>query len=84
MTKTETLKLAVEAGLWDINDATKGDGPAVLLGALERFANLVAARAAADERAKCALICESRGTPETGSVAILDGAANAIRARSQS
>ena len=50
MTKTETLQLAVEAGLWDINDATECGGPAELFESLERFANLVDARAADAER----------------------------------
>ena len=44
---------------------------------LERFAALVAAK----EREECAQVCESRVTPGTGSVAILGGAADAIRAR---
>ena len=35
----------------------------------------------ADEREACAKVCESRATPGTGSVAILNGAADAIRAR---
>ena len=47
-------------------------------GTLERFAALVAAK----EREECAQVCESRVTPGTGSVAILGGAADAIRARS--
>ena len=34
-----------------------------------------------DEREACAKVCESRQTPGTGSVAILNGAADAIRAR---
>jgi hypothetical protein len=33
------------------------------------------------EREACAKVCESRKTPGTGSVAILNGAADAIRAR---
>ena len=37
----------------------------------------------ADEREACAKVCESRQTPGTGSVAILNGAADAIRARGQ-
>lgn len=37
----------------------------------------------ADEREACAKVCESRITPGTGSVAILNGAADAIRARGQ-
>lgn len=44
---------------------------------VERFAALVAAH----EREQCALVCEARSTPGTGSVAILNGAADAIRAR---
>lgn len=44
---------------------------------LERFAALVRA----DEREACAKVCESRQTPGTGSVAILNGAADVIRAR---
>ena len=35
------------------------------------------------EREACAKVCESRATPGTGSVAILNGAADAIRARGQ-
>lgn len=35
------------------------------------------------EREACARLCESRQTPGTGSVAILQGAADAIRARSK-
>jgi len=45
--------------------------------ALEAFAKLVAAQ----EREACAKVCESRITLGTGSVAILNGAADAIRAR---
>ena len=48
---------------------------------LERFAALVAEIIRADEREACAKVCESRQTPGTGSVAILNGAADAIRAR---
>jgi len=33
------------------------------------------------EREACAMVCESRMTPGTGSVAILNGAAATIRAR---
>ena len=44
---------------------------------LGRFAALVAAK----EREACAQVCESRVTPGTGSVAILGGAADAIRTR---
>lgn len=41
-------------------------------------------REVAAEREACAKVCESRQTPGTGSVAILNGAADAIRARGQS
>jgi hypothetical protein len=37
---------------------------------------------AKSEREACAKVCESRITPGTGSVAILNGAADSIRARS--
>ena len=49
---------------------------------IERFTKLVSIIAAA-EREACALICEGRQTPGTASVAILNGAADAIRARGQ-
>lgn len=39
-----------------------------------------AAAEVAKERERCAALCESRATPGTGSVAILNGAAAAIRA----
>lgn len=41
------------------------------------------ARGAAAEREACAKLCESRATPGTGSVAILNGAADAIRERGE-
>jgi hypothetical protein len=44
---------------------------------LKAFASFVAAA----EREACAKVCESRITLGTGSVAILNGAADAIRAR---
>jgi len=40
-------------------------------------------QAKAEEREACAKVCESRQTPGTGSVAILQGAADAILARGQ-
>ena len=64
------IEMAREAG---IRDCTCNG----TLGCLERFAELVRA----DEREACAKVCESRQTPGTGSVAILNGAADAIRAR---
>ena len=42
------------------------------------------AAAVAAEREACAEVCEGRSTPGTGSVAILNGAADAIRNRSAS
>ena len=60
-------------GLLQGNDENEIDADAML----ERFAELVRA----DEREACAKVCESRQTPGTGSVAILNGAADAIRAR---
>lgn len=39
-------------------------------------------RGANDEREACAKVCESRATRGTGSEAILNGAADAIRSRS--
>ncbi len=50
---------------------------------LERFFAAAYAAGAAAERDACAKVCESRQTPGTGSVAILNGAADAIRARGQ-
>ena len=43
--------------------------------------SLMCKKMVADEREACAKVCESRQTPGTGSVAILNGAADAIRAR---
>jgi hypothetical protein len=48
---------------------------------MSRDAELEQARA--EEREACAKVCESRQTPGTGSVAILQGAADAILARGQ-
>lgn len=58
-------------------DANPEHDLTAMLPFLSRFAALVAAK----EREECAQVCESRGTPGTGSVAILGGAADAIRAR---
>ena len=59
-------------------DANPEHDLTTMLPFLSRFAALVAAK----EREECAQVCESRVTPGTGSVAILGGAADAIRARS--
>lgn len=58
-------------------DANPEHDLTTMLPFLSRFAALVAAK----EREECAQVCESRVTPGTGSVAILGGAADAIRAR---
>jgi hypothetical protein len=54
------------------NHDTNWHDPVVVI-----FAKLIAQH----EREACAKVCESRMTPGTGSVAILNGAADAIRAR---
>ena len=72
MNKDEIIAMATEAGLNSYRIA-----PGEALAVWERFAALVAAK----EREECAQVCESRVTPGTGSVAILGGAADAIRAR---
>ena len=73
MSRDEIIAMATEAGLNSYRIA-----PGEALAVWERFAALVAAK----EREECAQVCESRVTPGTGSVAILGGAADAIRARS--
>ena len=72
MNKDEIIAMATEAGLNSYRIA-----PGEALAVWKRFAALVAAK----ERDECAQVCESRVTPGTGSVAILGGAADAIRAR---
>jgi len=69
---TDIMKLAEQAGFLSDCDCANG-----IDADLQRFADLIRA----DEREACALVCESRATPGTGSVAILNGAADAIRAR---
>ena len=85
MTKDEIIKLAHKAG-FPIDTHAQQYQPNCILSTyglidenLQRFANLVAKH----EREACAKVCESRMTPGTGSVAILNGAAAAIRARGQ-
>ena len=73
MSRDEIIAMATEAGLNSYRIA-----PGEALAVWKRFAALVAAK----EREECAQVCESRVTPGTGSVAILGGAADAIRARS--
>ena len=82
MNQDDIIKLAREAGGCDISS----HGWTSWVGTqstdfLERFAARVAAAAKAEENEACAKVCESRQTPGTGSVAILNGAADAIRAR---
>ena len=72
MSRDEIIAMATEAGLNSYRIA-----PGEALAVWERFAALAAAK----EREECAQVCESRVTPGTGSVAILGGAADAIRAR---
>jgi hypothetical protein len=60
---------------------TAGDGRVPLTAAQRPDVDAMVALARADEREACAEVCESRITPGTGSVAILNGAADAIRAR---
>ena len=79
MSQDEIIAMARQAGM---SDAEYGPHctPGMYAHNMEiihRFAALVAAK----EREECAQVCESRVTPGTGSVAILGGAADAIRAR---
>jgi len=73
MTQDEIIEMAKQAG------EEAGMAEFIFHPVIERFANLVAQH----EREACAKVCESRITPGTGSVAILNGAAGAIRARGQ-
>jgi hypothetical protein len=96
MTRDKIIRIALEAGLHVATDVNWM--PIIGFEYAEKFAKLVlmntdpnsfmsyqegaeAGRLA--EREACAKVCESRITPGTGSVAILNGAADAIRARSQ-
>lgn len=78
MSQYEIIAMAREAGF-----VVHEPAPATIWGGRECSAELVrfAALVAAKEREECAQVCESRVTPGTGSVAILGGAADAIRAR---
>ena len=75
MTKDDIRKLAHEAGLHLATDVHWM--PIIGFDYAEKLIALAAQR----EREACAELCESRQTPGTGSVAILNGAADAIRAR---
>ena len=74
MTQDDTILMADASGIAYYGMGKDRDK---FLHYLEAFANLVAAA----EREACAKVCESRITLGTGSVAILNGAADAIRAR---
>jgi hypothetical protein len=76
MTRDDIIRMAREAGWnWPEVHTTSIEDR------LERFFKLAYEAGAASEREACAKVCESRQTPGTGSVAILNGAADAIRAR---
>ena len=68
MTHEEIIAMAREEGLSFVPDS---NSPLVR----------IVRKAVAKEREACAQVCESRVTPGTGSVAILGGAADAIRTR---
>lgn len=55
MTKDQTIAMARKAGAWPELSMT----PEKDLAFLQRFASLVAAQAAAEEREECAKVCES-------------------------
>jgi len=74
MTKNEIILIADASGIAYYG---MGKDREKFIHYLEAFADLVAAA----EREACAKVCELRATPGTGSVAILNGAADAIRAR---
>ena len=76
--KDKTKELADSVGaVYPVLFMGRSDGVLFTETELETFVELVAAA----EREECAKLCESRQTPGTGSVAILNGAADAIRAR---
>ena len=72
MTKEEIINIA-----WNIFPISDREKNETFIELLVYFAQAIAEK----EREACALVCESRITPGTGSVAILNGAAAAIRAR---
>lgn len=82
LTSNDVIRLAREAG-FEVGRDAGGEYVAPQysdsVGTLVRFAALVAAA----EREECARMCEFRITPGTGSVAILNGAADEIRARGE-
>lgn len=92
MNREEILKMACESGFGSILHAEK-DLPRTWVGVepdrLIRFASLVAAKAAQDEREECALICDQESAEWEGHSDIkaawvspsLDDAADKIRAR---
>ena len=75
--RREAFEAAMGAAGYELNPPIYRDGT-------YRFAHYAAGwemwqAATAAERERCAKVCESRQTPGTGSVAILNGAADAIR-----
>lgn len=95
MNQEDILKMAREAGITfkpmvvdgveyeyrfaECNDDIGGDEA----GCIERFAALVAAKAAQDEREACALVCESHPWIDGQTLPSNHEMARAIRARSQ-
>ena len=82
MTQDEIIEMAIGIGLKyrkDNNEIYTPYCDGIHIDELRLFSELVAQH----EREACAKVCESRITPGTGSVAILNGAAGAIRARGQ-
>lgn len=77
---TEVLRISAN-GIWANPDIPTDEAAKLVLAALDWHIKTMLTKAIADEREQCAEVCESRETPGTGSVAILRGAADAIRAR---
>ena len=77
MSRDDIIRMAREAGGCEYGNANPEIESTFILkdDQIKAFADLVAAA----EREACAKVCESRATPNTGSVAILNGAADAIR-----
>lgn len=95
MTRADVLRLALEAGFtWEpinniadplkaIQDLLAYHSDIAVDPRVSGAAAGLVEQAKAEEREACAKVCESRQTPGTGSVAILQGAADAILARGQ-
>ena len=72
MTKDDIARMAREVGMHD---------PMIFIAAYERFANRVAALAAAAEREECAKVCEALAEKHGFEGAYATECATAIRAR---